>query len=251
MRNKSWCLCDLHHRLIQKRDGEPESQCAALPPMSGPRWKRPRPDPIQEGHWSPYPRVLWGRAYREANTEIAGPIVTRTRRLIFIASWMVLAPLDAFSATATGLRGKSVELSWTDSRVEKRLDTGREFSNSQISTVRVYLSEQGRFFSKFSRFARRGGSLDRHAVSGEGKSVLNWRFEGNSIVADQKFASGARRIVVSFDAAVSSCSVRVVHGKESSAAIRYRGLTSGYPIQLMSIEVTSTSCSVRQGNIFN
>jgi hypothetical protein len=91
----------------------------------------------------------------------------------------------------------------------------------------------------------------KEKASSEGKSVLNWRFEGNSIVADQKFASGARRIAVSFDAAVSSCSVRVVHGKESSAAIRYRGLTSGYPIQLMSIEVTSTSCSVRQGNIFN
>jgi hypothetical protein len=66
-----------------------------------------------------------------------------------------------------------------------------------------------------------------------------------------KVYHGARRIIVSFDAGVSSCSVRIVHGKDSSAAIRYRGLTSGNPIQLMSIEVGATSSCVRQGNIFN
>lgn len=162
-----------------------------------------------------------------------------------------LAPGEIFAAPAP-LRGISVDLSWTDSRTEKFLDTGEEKPGYQTSQVQLYISDQGRFFSRFNRVARgRDNRLVNSAVSGEGKSVLDWRFEGRSIAADQKFAgSGARRIVVSFGDDASSCTLRVIHGREGSAPIRYPGLTSHRPIELIRIEVTNTSCQVRQGNVF-
>jgi len=163
-----------------------------------------------------------------------------------------MAAVSAVSAAPAPLRGISVDLSWTDSRTEKFLDTGEEKPGHQTSQVLLYISEQGRFFSRFNRVAKGNNNrLVNAAVSGEGKSVLNWRFDGRSVAADQKFAgSGARRIVVSFSDDASSCSLRVVHGKEGSAPIRYPGLTSHRPIELVRIEVTNTSCQVRQGNAF-
>jgi hypothetical protein len=164
---------------------------------------------------------------------------------VFLSSTALAAP------PASGLRGKSIELTWTDTRVEKRLDTGRESHNRQTSTIRVYISEQGRFFTSFDRKARgKRNRSEKRGVSGEGKSLLNWRSEGNTIVADQKFAQGARRVVVSFESGFSSCSVKVIHGKQGGAPIRYFGLTSRNPIELVSIDVTYTTCSIRSGNVF-
>jgi hypothetical protein len=160
--------------------------------------------------------------------------------------------LTGAKAAPAALKGISVELSWTDNRMEKFLDTGKIQSGYQISQVQLYISEQGRFFSQFNRKARgRGNRLQNSAVSGQGKSVLHWRFEGRSVVADQKFnGSGARRIAISFSDDASSCTVRVIHGKSNGAPVRYPGLTSHRPIELVSIEVTGTSCQVQKGNIF-
>lgn len=173
-------------------------------------------------------------------------------RLIFAFVVLLAVPVGETSAAPAPLRGISVDLSWTDNRTEKFLDTGEEKPGHQTSQVQLYISEQGRFFSRFNRVAKGNNNrLVNSAVSGEGKSVLNWRFEGRSIAADQRFVgSGARRIVVSFGDDASSCTLRVIHGKEGSAPIRYPGLTSHRPIELVRIEVINTSCQVRQGNVF-
>jgi len=136
--------------------------------------------------------------------------------------------------------------------MEKFLDSGQEQPGYQISAVQVYVSEQGRFFSKFDRKARGAGNRQHdQGVSGQGSAVLNWHFQGRTIVGDQKFnGAGARRIVVSFSDDFSSCTVQVIHGKEGQRPIRYSGLTSRRPIELVSIEVTGTSCQVKKGNIF-
>ncbi|WP_298886018.1 hypothetical protein [uncultured Bradyrhizobium sp.] len=172
---------------------------------------------------------------------------------LVVACLGLLSPTGSPSSAAPApLRGISVDLSWTDNRVEKFLDTGAEKPGYQTSQIQLYISEQGRFFSRFNRVAKgKNNRLVNSAVSGEGRSVLNWRFEGRSIAADQKFAgSGARRIVVSFGDDASSCSLRVIHGKEGRGPIRYPGLTSHRPIELVRIEVINTSCQVRQGNVF-
>ena len=175
-----------------------------------------------------------------------------TSRLIVALLLLPVATSGPVSAASAPLRGISVDLSWTDNRTEKFLDTGEEKPGHQTSQVQLYISEQGRFFSRFNRVSRGQNNRRGHsAVAGGGTSVLNWGVEGRNLAADQKFAgSGARRIVVSFSDDASSCTLRVIHGKEGSAPIRYPGLTSHRPIELVRIEVINTSCQVRQGNVF-
>jgi hypothetical protein len=164
------------------------------------------------------------------------------------------ASTTAHSASAPAqLRGKTISLAWSDSRVEKIIASGRERPVAQSSTVKVYIGTEGRFFTQFGRVAN-GGSrpsvLDVKEVSGGG-SVLNWHVDGLNLTADQKFARGARRLVVTFDSGFSSCSLRVLHGKEAGlASIQYMTFNNKEPVELTSINVTSTNCSVAAGNSF-
>ena len=81
--------------------------------------------------------------------------------------------------------------------------------------------------------------------------MLNWRSEGTSLAADQRFVRGARRLIVTFDANYSTCSLRVLHGKEAgSSSIQYVTFKSKEPVELLSINVTSASCTIATGNPF-
>jgi hypothetical protein len=103
--------------------------------------------------------------------------VTRSLHLTFALLACLLMQTSGLLAAAGNSsvpREISLELSWTDSRIERFLDTGQEKPGHQISTVRLYISERGRFFSKFNRTARgRGNTLEKQAVSGQGANVLN------------------------------------------------------------------------------
>jgi hypothetical protein len=165
------------------------------------------------------------------------------------------ASTTAYSASAPAqLRGKTIDLNWSDNRVEKVIASGRERSVTQSSMVKVYIGTEGRFFTQFGRFANNGGrhtnSLDLKEVSG-GNSTLNWHVEGLNLTADQKLMRGARRLIVTFDSGFSSCSLRVLHGKEAGLApIQYTTLNNKEPVELTSINVTSANCSVATGNSF-
>jgi hypothetical protein len=151
------------------------------------------------------------------------------------------------------LRGKTISLSWSDNRIERVIASGAERSVAQTSTVKVYVGTEGRFFTQIGRFASSGrhtNALDVKEVSG-GNTVLNWHVDGSNLTADQKLARGARRLIVTFDSGFSSCSLRVQHGKEAGlAAIQYRTYNTREPVELASINVTSTNCSVAAGNSF-
>jgi hypothetical protein len=154
---------------------------------------------------------------------------------------------SAAAQSVAALRGKHLNLAWSDNRTERVLATGQERPINQQSVVTVYVSSEGRFFSQFSRAAARR-VVDRKEVSG-GRNMLNWRVEGATLVADQSFVKGARRLVVTLNG--SGCSLRVLHGKEAgSALIEYRTMTGNQPVQVTAINVTSTSCSIADGNPF-
>lgn len=173
----------------------------------------------------------------------------------FFALISLLSPF-AFSASAdaTGaaaqLRGKNLTLSWTDNRVEKIVASGRERPITQNSTVIVYVSAEGRYFSRFGRTAG-FGFVNSSEVSGSDRNMLSWRFDGATLSADQHFMRGARRLIVTFGSGFTSCSVRVLHGKEAgSASIEYLTMTNKEPVVLQSITVTSANCTIASGNPF-
>lgn len=150
------------------------------------------------------------------------------------------------------LRGKSIMLHWVDHRTIKLLDDPKAppRSISQASELRIYVSDQGRVFSSFDRMAGRQRAVNTtQQVSGGGDNMLQWRQEGGALVADQKFVSGARRVQISFTGS-SACSVAVLHGKDSSAPLRYRSYQDKRMYEVVTINVVSSSCSIRSGNVF-
>ena len=148
------------------------------------------------------------------------------------------------------LRGKNFNLSWTDNRVEKIVSSGVERPVTQSSVVTVYVSGEGRFFSKFGRTVGHG-FVNASEVSGGDRNMLNWRSEGSTLAADQHFVRGARRLIVTFDGNYSTCSLRVLHGKEAgSANIEYVTMARKEPVVLQSISVTATACTIGTGNPF-
>jgi len=148
------------------------------------------------------------------------------------------------------LKGKNLNLSWTDNRVEKIIASGVERPVTQSSLVTVYVSAEGRFFSKFGRTTGHG-FVNANEVSGGDRNMLSWRSEGTSLAADQHFVRGARRLIVTFDANYTTCSLRVLHGKEAgSANIEYVTMGRKEPVVLQSINVTAASCTIGTGNPF-
>jgi hypothetical protein len=76
------------------------------------------------------------------------------------------------------------------------------------------------------------------------------QIRGRSIVEMVKYDSGARRVEITFDESFRSCSVTVQHGKEENAPGQVvRGLNTRL-LLVKSTSVSSTNCSVRDGNQF-
>jgi hypothetical protein len=148
------------------------------------------------------------------------------------------------------LRAKSVVLSWSDSRTVK--DTAdRQKNVDQTSEIKLYVSEQGRVFSRFERQAGRSDAKTLSQVSGAPDNYLHWRFENGALTADQHFSKGARRVFIGFSDAFHNCSIKVMHGKQVGAqTIHYQDYNTGEEYEILTIVVTSTSCSIQEGNIF-
>ena len=148
------------------------------------------------------------------------------------------------------VRGKSLHISWTDNRTSRVIETGRVSSGSQSNSVRVYVSDVGRVFSEFDRTIASRGSDRQSDVSNQGRAFLHWKISGRTLVADQSMGSGARRFVITLDQNFSTCELSVIHGKAGSKPTRFTRFDDGAKLELLSINVLSTSCSVRGGNIF-
>ena len=171
---------------------------------------------------------------------------------IFIGLFINLSSAHAAPAQ---LYNKTISIGWSVQATVREPD-GRERVASNSVSFTVYVSSAGRLFERASRsIGRRAASADSapgasQLPSGDARGL---HFEGNNLVANRGFTgggqSGAMRAVVSFDANYSGCSTNVAYGKEKGTAIHRRGL-DGVVREVLALNVTSTSCSIREGNAF-
>jgi hypothetical protein len=174
----------------------------------------------------------------------------------------LVLPLVSITANAvpSQLYNKSIEVSWSEGRRQK-FPNGTERYRVVYAAFTIYVSSAGRMFIQSGRQVvnkrRKTTHLGGRSVSPDGDVIKtsnmryrgNLHFEGNSLVSTVQFESGARRIVVSFDSGFSSCTLGITHGKEQGApGIVQHGL-SGRLFMLMSVDISSQSCAVRQGNV--
>ena len=147
-------------------------------------------------------------------------------------------------------RNKTVRLSWTQSGMQ-RSDSGQERAYSIAHTRTIYISSEGRFFSRAARNAgpnSKAGSLAPGDSRGYGGSAAGVTFEGNELVGTQTHLSGAAQYRVSFDSSFTSCTVRLIYGR-AGGQMRTKGL-DGQTYTMLSHAASGESCSVQAGNAF-
>jgi hypothetical protein len=173
-------------------------------------------------------------------------------RTVISLCCLLLLTGTAQAAAPAQLQGKSVVVSWSENRTQRRND------EAQLRTVNVsvelllYVSTAGRVFSRMNR--RLGGqSASRERLPGESLTGGAGRtsFQDRRLIIDSQYrGSGARRVVVSFDGGYGSCSAEIIQGKESGQPMRMKSMINQNRLEVHSISIASPSCRVRDGNVF-
>ncbi len=182
-------------------------------------------------------------------------MATRSLILLALAGLGLAVPALAGPAPAA-LYGKTVVLAWTEHR-SQRTDAGQVSNSTTRSSFLVYVSSAGRLFSRFVRADARSGRSNSSllgpggdtTMAGQGASHQTTHFEGNRLISDNAMRSGARRILAEFAAGFRTCSLRVIYGKENGA-LQYHRAMNGKMYYILSTEVISPTCAVREGNVF-
>lgn len=193
-----------------------------------------------------------GRASRYGSANSRGSSAA-ARGLVAVALMMIADPVLAESPRQ--LLGKTVVIGWNEYRTQ-RCDDGQTKRGHTSSSLLVYVSENGRLFTRLSRRGARGGAnsndLDPEGGnqrSGTGSaSNLNASFEGSILAVQNSMQSGARRIQATFNGGFTGCSASVRFGREGGAEIRHRTM-DGKMCNIVSTDVSGNACSIRNGNL--
>ena len=179
------------------------------------------------------------------------------KRLILGTLSLWLAGLPASQSCAASppaqLQGKSIIVTWTEKRVQRPLDEEKVRNVTITVGLDLYVSDQGRIFSRMRRQDQAQKSAKRDLLPGESLTAHagETRFDGHSLIIDSKYASGARRIVVEFDAGYGVCTASIVHGKEGGTQkMVMTSMISKKKLEVHSIEVLAPRCSIQPGNVF-
>jgi hypothetical protein len=175
-----------------------------------------------------------------------------TAAILIIGLAPLSSPVSAQSAPES-LRNKSVVVNWTVNRSLRLVGEGPFRDMSTPFSLAIYISSAGRPFARTTATpGRRSGSAEAVGTSGKSYSggTRQVRFSGNTIEVLASNSGGARRVVVQVSG--GGCSAQVTIGKDvgGSGVMRAKSLASGKAIEVRSVAVTSTSCSVREGNVF-
>jgi hypothetical protein len=176
--------------------------------------------------------------------------------LVVVSSSLALvAAADAASAAPRQLYGKSVTVSWSETRSQRRVGE-QAFRPVTVSLQRnIYVSSAGRVFSRTHASTRRGsGSAESIGTGGTNFSggARNVQFQGNSLIMTAGFTGAARRVQINFDSGFQSCSAQVITAKQVGARTgSWRGIAGqGARLEVESVSAGPASCSIRSGNVF-
>jgi hypothetical protein len=169
--------------------------------------------------------------------------------LVFPAS---LARADSLPS---GLRGKSVNLSWAMSWVTRNLGETTSRSNVSRHNLIIYVSSTGRIFSK--RVVTSGSSFNSTMQVGEGagrgfNALDKISFSGGAltILRHAEATGNATRLSASFDPSFGSCTLSVAYGLSSKLPQLVPHGTFGGTFEVLEASPGGTSCSVVAGNLF-
>jgi hypothetical protein len=157
------------------------------------------------------------------------------------------------------LYGKSITVQWSESSTGKWHYEQVATNTGSAHQMNIYVSTAGRPFVRMigtgiggvNYHTQQGGQPSSKSESAPGQSDAKDRvdFQGRSIVAYREFQSGARRIAIEFEGASSTCKATVTIGKQTGSNVVTRSGGFGTR-EVSSVQIGSTSCSIREGNVF-
>jgi hypothetical protein len=172
---------------------------------------------------------------------------------VFAALCTTLLTCAASAQAPAELRGKSVTASWTEER-EQRSGAQTEFKLvATPQTLIVYVSTEGRLFTRRAAYniraggpQNRSGSRENIGDTGGGQGT---QLHGHSLTVTNKMGGGARMARIDFNPDFSNCTASVIVGRSSPGTIaKGKNWSTGEPMEIKSAKVTNPSCSVQSGN---
>jgi hypothetical protein len=163
------------------------------------------------------------------------------------------------ASAAAQLLGKSVAVSWTDTR-DMSFEGGPHVTRTYSSNLKVYISSAGRAFSEFTLAMQTPGGRSVSAVGQQGPgdtrssrgNPRSIHFEGGSLIVDQQLGDvGARRVTIKFGNNYTSCTASIITGKSGGEPIHTRGMIGGRSLTFYSIQPSTPQCSISEGPAFS
>jgi hypothetical protein len=183
----------------------------------------------------------------------------RSSAVWLAAFFIVASAVDSAAEVPQPLRGKSIVVGWVETR-QQQFPDGTKSQRVVRTAFAMYFSTAGRKFSKSVRFTLDQRGREQFATAhsrGPGGSLIKTsnvrylptgRFVGRNYISTVKYESGARQITIAFDEAYRACTLSLTHGKEAGApGLVMRG-SSGRLLLLTSIDISSPTCAVQDGN---
>lgn len=180
-------------------------------------------------------------------------------RAVALSAATVLLLASPASGAPQALYGKSIVVGWQEDRQQRRADRDELMLVHRIGELRIYISEQGRPFSRLTmarvnrRGALRSGNSDAVDNLGSREDRIFKRqvdFRGRSMsVLQHRGPHGAFQILVKFDAQFQACTAQVAVGKDAPA-MNVLSLISGRRVIIYSAKASGESCRIQSGNVF-
>jgi hypothetical protein len=171
-------------------------------------------------------------------------------RLTVVALLGLTLPQASYASPPKELTGKTVSITWTETRDQKPVGEEEWRQVSGTITLNLYFSEAGRIFNNVS-YSTRGGTAERKGeIAGSGRRSIS--VNGRSLLVLMPWGTGgATRITGDFDPSFSNCNVQVTRAKESSGTVvrSYSDINKRVN-ETRSVHVEGASCGIRTGNVF-
>jgi hypothetical protein len=172
-----------------------------------------------------------------------------------MAAALLTGSAPAFAQAPAALRGKSIVVSWTESRSQRNPGETAFRPVSLPFDFTVYVSGEGRAFKRLmsqSSTRRAVGTKDTVGAGGtNAEGIAATAIRGNSITHSGTSGGLGRRIQITLDRSFSSCTAEVVSGKPPGAkVVSVRSVATGNMVEFESVSAGSATCSIRAGNAF-
>jgi hypothetical protein len=172
-----------------------------------------------------------------------------------VAAVLFAGSVPAAAQAPAALRGKSITVSWTETRSQR--DAG-ETAFRPVSLpfdFTVYVSSEGRAFKRLTSQSASRRQVGSNEGVGSGRAradgAVATQVTGTSIVHNVSSGGLGRRIQITMDSSYSSCTAQVVTGMRAGAkVVSTRSVATGNTVEFESVNAGSASCSIRAGNAF-